>query len=185
MTATSMTSVAPMRVAMPESELARPRDGVRHLASRVWRMAAFSGRTNGARRRSVSCDRAAGGSARLRLSLCVGEPPELHHGPRESVADAWSILAAIGAVTSKVGLCGAVKPGFRSPFLVARMLDTMSKIAERRMGMKSSADGGRRSSTSPALNGLTMTVVTTGPSNFCARSTDCSSLPPRSGIHHR
>jgi FMNH2-dependent dimethyl sulfone monooxygenase len=35
------------------------------------------------------------------------------HGPRESVADAWSILAAIGAVTSKVGLCGAVKPGFR------------------------------------------------------------------------
>jgi dimethylsulfone monooxygenase len=57
------------------------------------------------------------------------------HGPRESVADAWSILAAIGAVTSKVGLCGAVKPGFRSPFLVARMLDTMSKIAERRMGM--------------------------------------------------
>lgn len=57
------------------------------------------------------------------------------HGPSESVADAWSILAAIGAVTSRVGLCGAVKPGFRSPFLVARMLDTMSKIAERRMGM--------------------------------------------------
>lgn len=57
------------------------------------------------------------------------------HGPRESVADAWSILAAIAAVTSKVGLCGAVKPGFRSPFLVARMLDTLSKIAERRLGM--------------------------------------------------
>jgi FMNH2-dependent dimethyl sulfone monooxygenase len=57
------------------------------------------------------------------------------HGPQEGVADAWSILAAIGAVTSRVGLCGAVKPGFRSPFLVARMLDTMSKIAERRMGM--------------------------------------------------
>jgi FMNH2-dependent dimethyl sulfone monooxygenase len=57
------------------------------------------------------------------------------HGPKESVADAWSILAAIGAVTNKVGLCGAVKPGFRSPFLVARMLDTLSKISERRLGM--------------------------------------------------
>jgi FMNH2-dependent dimethyl sulfone monooxygenase len=57
------------------------------------------------------------------------------HGPSESVADAWSILAAIAAVTSKVGLCGAIKPGFRSPFLVARMLDTLSKIAERRLGM--------------------------------------------------
>lgn len=57
------------------------------------------------------------------------------HGPTESVADAWSILAAIAAVTSKVGLCGAVKPGFRSPFLVARMLDTLAKISERRLGM--------------------------------------------------
>src|SRR5258708_24652196 len=57
------------------------------------------------------------------------------HGPRDSVGDAWSILAAIAAVTSKVGLCGAVKPGFRSPFLVARMLDTLSKIAERKLGM--------------------------------------------------
>lgn len=57
------------------------------------------------------------------------------HGPGESVADAWSILAAIAAVTSWVGLCGAVKPGFRSPFLVARMLDTLSKIAERKLGM--------------------------------------------------
>jgi FMNH2-dependent dimethyl sulfone monooxygenase len=28
-----------------------------------------------------------------------------------------------------------VKPGFRSPFLVARMLDTLSKIAERKLGM--------------------------------------------------
>lgn len=57
------------------------------------------------------------------------------HGPNEGVADAWSILAAIAAVTSKVGLCGAVKPGFRSPFLVARMLDTLAKISERRLGM--------------------------------------------------
>jgi dimethylsulfone monooxygenase len=57
------------------------------------------------------------------------------HGPTESVADAWSILAAIAAVTNKVGLCGAVKPGFRSPFLVARMLDTLSRISERRLGM--------------------------------------------------
>jgi FMNH2-dependent dimethyl sulfone monooxygenase len=57
------------------------------------------------------------------------------HGPRESVADAWTILAAIAAVTHKVGLCGAVKPGFRSPFLVARMLDTLTRISERRLGM--------------------------------------------------
>lgn len=57
------------------------------------------------------------------------------HGPGEGVADAWTILAAIAVVTSKVGLCGAVKPGFRSPFLVARMIDTLSKISERRLGM--------------------------------------------------
>jgi FMNH2-dependent dimethyl sulfone monooxygenase len=57
------------------------------------------------------------------------------HGPSEGVADAWTILAAIAVVTHKVRLCGAVKPGFRSPFLVARMLDTLSKIAERRLGM--------------------------------------------------
>ena len=57
------------------------------------------------------------------------------HGPAAAVADAWSMLAAIAATTSKVGLCGAVKPGFRSPFLVARMLDTLSKIAGRRLSM--------------------------------------------------
>jgi FMNH2-dependent dimethyl sulfone monooxygenase len=57
------------------------------------------------------------------------------HGPAEGVADAWSILAAIAATTSKIGLCGAIKPGFRSPFLVARMLDTLSKVAERRLAM--------------------------------------------------
>lgn len=57
------------------------------------------------------------------------------HGPSEGVADAWSLLTAIAATTSKVELCGAVKPGFRSPFLVARMLDTVSKIAERRLSV--------------------------------------------------
>ena len=30
---------------------------------------------------------------------------------------------------------GAVKPGFRSPFLVARMIDTLTQIAERRLGI--------------------------------------------------
>jgi FMNH2-dependent dimethyl sulfone monooxygenase len=57
------------------------------------------------------------------------------HGPAAAVADAWSMLAAIAATTNKVGLCGAIKPGFRSPFLVARMLDTLSKIAGRRLSM--------------------------------------------------
>lgn len=57
------------------------------------------------------------------------------HGPREGVADAWSILAAIAATTNRIGLCGAIKPGFRSPFLVARMLDTLSKIGRRRLAM--------------------------------------------------
>ncbi|GGC81284.1 LLM class flavin-dependent oxidoreductase [Chelatococcus reniformis] len=57
------------------------------------------------------------------------------HGPQESVADAWSLLAAIAATTSKVGLCGAVKPGFRSPFLVARMLDTLTKVADRPLAL--------------------------------------------------
>jgi FMNH2-dependent dimethyl sulfone monooxygenase len=57
------------------------------------------------------------------------------HGPSEGVADAWSLLAAIAATTSRVGLCGAIKPGFRSPFLVARMLDTLAKVAERRLSM--------------------------------------------------
>jgi FMNH2-dependent dimethyl sulfone monooxygenase len=57
------------------------------------------------------------------------------HGPSEGVADAWSLLAAVAATTSKVGLCGAVKPGFRSPFLVARMIETLSRVAERRLAM--------------------------------------------------
>ena len=57
------------------------------------------------------------------------------HGPSEAVADAWSLLSAIAASTSKVGLCGAVKPGFRSPFLVARMVDTVARVAERRLAV--------------------------------------------------
>ena len=57
------------------------------------------------------------------------------HGSSEGVADAWSLLAAIAATTGRVGLCGAIKPGFRSPFLVARMLDTMTRIAQRRLSM--------------------------------------------------
>jgi len=57
------------------------------------------------------------------------------HGPTEGVADAWSIMAAIAATTNRIGLCGAIKPGFRSPFLVARMLDTLSKIGRRKLAM--------------------------------------------------
>jgi dimethylsulfone monooxygenase len=57
------------------------------------------------------------------------------HGPSEGVADAWSLLAAIAATTSRVGLAGAVKPGFRSPFLVARMIDTLTQVAGRRLAM--------------------------------------------------
>ena len=38
------------------------------------------------------------------------------HGPTEGVADAWSLLAAIAATTSRVGLAGAIKPGFPLAF---------------------------------------------------------------------
>lgn len=53
------------------------------------------------------------------------------HGPSVGVIDAWSLLAAISGTTSRIGLCGAVKPGFRSPLLVARMTDTVSNVARR------------------------------------------------------
>ncbi|MBB3974235.1 LLM class flavin-dependent oxidoreductase [Hansschlegelia beijingensis] len=57
------------------------------------------------------------------------------HGPQEGVVDAWSLLAAIAATTNRIGLCGAAKPGFRSPFLVARMLDTLTKVARRKLAL--------------------------------------------------
>jgi dimethylsulfone monooxygenase len=57
------------------------------------------------------------------------------HGPDEGVADAWSLLGAIAAKTARIGLVGAIKPGFRSPFLVARMIDTLTQIAGRRLGI--------------------------------------------------
>lgn len=57
------------------------------------------------------------------------------HGPEAGVADAWSLLGAIGAKTSKIGIVGAVKPGFRSPFLMARMIDTLTQIAGRRLAV--------------------------------------------------
>lgn len=57
------------------------------------------------------------------------------HGPEAGVADAWSLLGAIGAKTSRIGIVGAVKPGFRSPFLMARMIDTLTQIAERRLAV--------------------------------------------------
>ncbi|WP_069094226.1 LLM class flavin-dependent oxidoreductase [Methyloligella halotolerans] len=57
------------------------------------------------------------------------------HGPEQAVADAWSMLSAVAATTESIGLCGAIKPGFRSPILVARMLDTLTKIARRPVAM--------------------------------------------------
>jgi dimethylsulfone monooxygenase len=57
------------------------------------------------------------------------------HGPQAGVADAWSLLGAIGAKTSRIGIVGAVKPGFRSPFLMARMIDTLTQIAGRRLAV--------------------------------------------------
>lgn len=57
------------------------------------------------------------------------------HGPRTAVIDAWSLISALAATTTRIGLCGAIKPGFRSPLLVARMVDTLSQIARRRLGI--------------------------------------------------
>jgi len=53
------------------------------------------------------------------------------HGPKVAVVDAWSLISALAATTSRIGLCAAVKPGFRSPLLVARMIDTLTRIAGR------------------------------------------------------
>lgn len=57
------------------------------------------------------------------------------HGPTAPVVDAWSLLGALAATTQDIGLCGAVKPGFRSPLLAARMVDTVSEVAGRRLGI--------------------------------------------------
>lgn len=54
------------------------------------------------------------------------------HGPGTAVIDAWSLLSSLAATTAGIGLCGALKPGLRSPLLAARMVDTVSKIAGRR-----------------------------------------------------
>lgn len=53
------------------------------------------------------------------------------HGPRVSVIDAWSMVSVLSATTTRIGLCGAVKPGFRPPLLVARMIETCTKVARR------------------------------------------------------
>jgi FMNH2-dependent dimethyl sulfone monooxygenase len=104
------------------------------------------------------------------------------HGPRESVADAWSILAAMEPSQARSGLCGAVKPGFRSPFLVARMLDTMSKIAERRMGMNIVCGWWKEEFDLSDVEWLDHDGRYDRAANFYARFTGCSSLRPRSGI---
>ncbi|MBB5415262.1 FMNH2-dependent dimethyl sulfone monooxygenase [Paraburkholderia atlantica] len=55
------------------------------------------------------------------------------HGPCAPVLDAWSLLSSLAAVTRRIGLCGAIKPGLRSPLLAARMIETVSLIAGRRV----------------------------------------------------
>lgn len=57
------------------------------------------------------------------------------HGPKVAVVDAWSLISALAATTSRIGLCAAVKPGFRSPLLVARMIDTLTQIAGRSLAI--------------------------------------------------
>lgn len=53
------------------------------------------------------------------------------HGPNLAVIDAWSLLSSLATITTHIGLCGALKPGMRSPLLTARMIDTVSRIAGR------------------------------------------------------
>ncbi|MHA3976047.1 LLM class flavin-dependent oxidoreductase [Halovulum sp. GXIMD14794] len=53
------------------------------------------------------------------------------HGPEARVIDAWSLLAAIAPMTLRIGLCGAVKPGFRPVTQMARMVDTVAQLARR------------------------------------------------------
>lgn len=55
------------------------------------------------------------------------------HGPGVPVIDAWSLLSSLAVTTTRIGLCGAIKPGLRSPLLAARMLDTVSRIAGRHL----------------------------------------------------
>ena len=57
------------------------------------------------------------------------------HGPKVAVIDAWSLVSALAATTSRIGLCAAVKPGFRSPLLLARMVDTLTQIAGRSLAI--------------------------------------------------
>lgn len=57
------------------------------------------------------------------------------HGPTAAVIDAWSLLSAVAATTRRIDLCAAVKPGFRSALQVARMVDTISGIANRRIAI--------------------------------------------------
>ncbi len=57
------------------------------------------------------------------------------HGPRVGVVDAWTLVSVLAATTARISLCAAIKPGFRSPLLVARMIDTLTKVAGRRLAI--------------------------------------------------
>ncbi len=57
------------------------------------------------------------------------------HGQHEKVLDAWTLLTVIGSSTKDISLIGAVKPGFRSPLVIARMIDTLAKISGDRIGL--------------------------------------------------
>ena len=57
------------------------------------------------------------------------------HGAEETVLDAWTLLSAIASNTTNISLVGAGKPGFRSPLLMARMIDTISTFGSRVVGL--------------------------------------------------
>lgn len=57
------------------------------------------------------------------------------HGPMENVIDAWSLIAALAPMTGRIGLVGAIKPGFRSPLQAARLIDTVTSLSNRNVSL--------------------------------------------------
>ncbi|MFK7880808.1 LLM class flavin-dependent oxidoreductase [Roseobacter sp.] len=57
------------------------------------------------------------------------------HGLSANLIDAWSLIAALAPMTERVGLIGAIKPGFRSPLQAARIIDTTASLANRKVSL--------------------------------------------------